>query len=468
MGDGQDDTHLMETNGRRGAYLILSYCWGKGNDRAKTTQNNLDERRRVIQPKDLPRTIRQAIEVTQRLGFRYLWVDAVCIIQAHSVPPKYDELEDWRREAPKMGQYYQNAALAIAATAATDSEHGFVSERSSQKYPVSPCSVGIWMRDSKPQSEAFVIPGTPSALRQVEFAPLYSRGWTVQERELSHHTLHWSRESIFWECGGHIKASEFEPTIQNSHTPNTWQFAVTASRDKPQDGWLVLVEDYCQMHLSYETDRLMAIEGLVRQVPPSSRDDDGYVAGLFKPGLVRGLAWRNPNPRTEKVTQFPSWSWASLAAGDLFFDILDGRFASVKSISKFDVAGRDVHSDGRLKMTGPLREIHTTILQNVDGRRFAIIDKTYPFKMYFTFDAIGGIVTYTGILTILALGWRDEWHTTGPRGKDEEKNREVIGLVLRPTGVKAGEYTRIGIFDVLETMTSTAWEHVSKEDVEII
>jgi hypothetical protein len=143
VGSGQDDARLIETNGQRGTYLILSYCWGKGNDRAKTTRKNIEERRRAIHTKDLPLTIKQAIEMTQRLGFRYLWVDAICIIQVHSNPPKYDELEDWRCEAPKMGQYYRDATLTIAAAAATDSEHGFVSERSSQIYPVSPCSVGV-------------------------------------------------------------------------------------------------------------------------------------------------------------------------------------------------------------------------------------------------------------------------------------------------------------------------------------
>lgn len=480
VGSGQEDARLIDTSGQHGTYLILSYCWGKGNDRAKTTQHNLEERRRAIQEQDLPPTIKQAIEVTKRLGFRYLWVDAICIVQAHSVPPKYDELEDWRREAPNMGRYYRNAVLTIAATAATDSEHGFVSERLSQIYPVSPCPVGVWIGDSEPCSEAVVIPGEPSASNQVHYAPLYSRGWTLQERALSHHTLHWCWESVFWECKGGIKASEFQPDIQSSSEPadldsrHVWEMALTESRDTPayyNELWLDLIEDYCQMSLSYETDRLMAIQGLVDQAQPSSRADDGYIAGVFKPGIVTGLAWCNPTPRIEKETKFPSWSWASLAPGDLYFHHFIGRFTTVKSVNDFDIIGRDVRSDGRLQLTGPLREIHTSLITNDNDSRFAILDKAYPFKLDFNFDTVGRVLSYTGDITLLALGWKVEWRTTKLPGEEMEttqKNRRVIGLALWPTGGKVAEYKRIGIFEALETVNSTVWDDALNQDVEIV
>ncbi|KAF4435928.1 hypothetical protein F53441_13385 [Fusarium austroafricanum] len=465
VGSGNDDPRLVETSGQHGTYLILSYCWGKGNDRAKTTQHNLQKRKRAIKDQDLPPTIKQAIEVTKKLGFRYIWIDAICIVQAHSVPPKYDELEDWRREAPNMGRYYRNAVLTIAATAAIDSEHGFVQERLAQIYPVSPCPVGIWAGDSGPHSTAVVVPGEPSASNQVHYAPLYSRGWTLQERALSHHTLHWCWESVFWECSGCIKASEFQPDIQRSSNDrvHVWETALTKSRDNAayyNHLWPDLIEDYCQMNLSYETDRLMAIQGLVDQAQPSSRAGGGYIAGVYKPGIITGIAWCNPTPRIEKETKFPSWSWASLAPGDLYFHHIDGEFTRMKSVNDFDITGRDVHSDGRLKLTGPLREMHTSLITSDNNSRFAIIDKVYPFKMDFNFDTVGRVLKYIGDITLLALGWKVEWR--------EEQNRRVIGLVLWPTGGKAGEYRRIGIFEVLETTNSTVWDDAPNRDVEIV
>ncbi|KAM0186765.1 hypothetical protein ACHAPI_011549 [Fusarium lateritium] len=462
VGGGHEDARLLDTSGQHGTYLILSYCWGKGNDKAKTTQHNLEERRRAIAKQDLPATIKQAIEVTKMLGFRYLWVDAICIVQAHSVPPKYDELEDWRREAPNMGRYYRNAVLTIAATAATDSEHGFISERSSQTYPVSPSPLGVWIGEFEPYSKAVIIPGAPSASNQVHYAPLYSRGWTLQERALSHHTLHWCSESVYWECKGCIKASEFEPNIQYSLVPGApgsrhlWETALTESKDTPayyEELWLDLIEDYCQMSLSYETDRLMAIQGLVDETKPSNRRDNEYIAGVFKLGIVTSLAWSNPTPRVEKQSKFPSWSWASLAPGDLYFHHLAGRFAAVKSVNYFDITGRDHRADGRLQLTAPLREIHTNLIKNENDSRCAILDKAYPFNVDFQFDAVGCVPPFTGVVTLLALGWTVEWKASKQPGEQREttqKTRRVVGLVLWPTGGQVTEYKRIGIFNVLE------------------
>lgn len=65
-------------------YLILSYCWGKGNDLAKTTRDNLDQRKQKIVVSSLPKSVSDAIEVTKTMGIRYLWIDAICIVQPNN------------------------------------------------------------------------------------------------------------------------------------------------------------------------------------------------------------------------------------------------------------------------------------------------------------------------------------------------------------------------------------------------
>jgi hypothetical protein len=86
-------------------YLALSYCWGviteTGKSHFLTTAVNLMERRRGFSMDQLPQTIRDAIDITRRLGIRYLWVDALCILQG-------DDLEahaDWQRESSKCRKY---------------------------------------------------------------------------------------------------------------------------------------------------------------------------------------------------------------------------------------------------------------------------------------------------------------------------------------------------------------------------
>jgi hypothetical protein len=49
----------------------------------------------------LPKTFQEAIEFTRRLKIRYIWIDALCIIQ--------DDREDWQREVANMYTTYQNS-----------------------------------------------------------------------------------------------------------------------------------------------------------------------------------------------------------------------------------------------------------------------------------------------------------------------------------------------------------------------
>ena len=56
-------------------YVTLSYVWGQTSNVDPTLAP------RTSLPPQLPRTIEDTILVTQRLGFRYLWVDRYCIPQ---------------------------------------------------------------------------------------------------------------------------------------------------------------------------------------------------------------------------------------------------------------------------------------------------------------------------------------------------------------------------------------------------
>jgi hypothetical protein len=53
--------------------------------------------------RDLPKCFREAVQLCQKLKIRYLWIDALCIIQ--------DDPVDWDREASRMAAVYENAEL---------------------------------------------------------------------------------------------------------------------------------------------------------------------------------------------------------------------------------------------------------------------------------------------------------------------------------------------------------------------
>lgn len=106
-------------------YLALSHCWGSI-DTIKLTSTSLVKYYSSICYDELPRTFQDAVSVTRRLGFRYLWIDSLCIIQ--------DSEEDWKRESAKMGDVYRNSTSCIAALAARNSEGGCFSLRDPTRY----------------------------------------------------------------------------------------------------------------------------------------------------------------------------------------------------------------------------------------------------------------------------------------------------------------------------------------------
>jgi hypothetical protein len=66
----------------------------------------------------LPKTIQDAMEVVKRLGMRYLWVDALCIIQ--------DDEKDRTKEIYRMDSIYEGSAFTLVAASGIDANSGLV------------------------------------------------------------------------------------------------------------------------------------------------------------------------------------------------------------------------------------------------------------------------------------------------------------------------------------------------------
>lgn len=86
-----------------------------------TTTSNLIHLQQAIDFGFLSQTFKDAIIVTRRLGFRYLWIDALCIVQ--------DSEQDWARESSQMARIYSKGALMLSAVAALDGEWGMFRDR---------------------------------------------------------------------------------------------------------------------------------------------------------------------------------------------------------------------------------------------------------------------------------------------------------------------------------------------------
>jgi hypothetical protein len=131
----------------------------------------------------LPRTIRDAILLTRALGFQYLWIDALCIIQ--------DSPLDKAADINEMGSIYKNASMAIAAARSKAVDMGFLN-------PVSPgysCLLPFKTQDGESANiycELDYVSRPPP--------PLESHGWAFQEDLLSPRVLYFGYDGLTWKC----------------------------------------------------------------------------------------------------------------------------------------------------------------------------------------------------------------------------------------------------------------------------
>ena len=124
-------------------YAALSYVWGD----VPNFKLNRANKRELLVPgsvekvwKILPRTIRDAIELTRRLGLVYLWVDTLCLSQ--------NDADDLDLGVAVMDQIFERAWLTIIAACGHNAHAGLPGVREgSRKALESPVEVkkGIWL-----------------------------------------------------------------------------------------------------------------------------------------------------------------------------------------------------------------------------------------------------------------------------------------------------------------------------------
>jgi len=274
-------------------YVALSYCWG-GEGHVKTTSKDIGQRLSGIDINDLPATIKDAILLTERLGIRQLWVDALCIIQ--------DDDKDKTSEIIQMPLIYSQATVTIIASRASSVQEGFLHGRTP------------WNSDT---NKAFELPykcisgETESVLlhRMIEEAtePLDYRAWALQERILSPRILEYGSLQTRWVCCHNIPpvsgvTDGFKAV--SIYNEERWDYLFTIALqailnitditdldpthpEHPPTQWHNLVRVYTHRKLTEPTDRIPAITGIASRFGRILRDD--YCAGLWKSNLVKEL-----------------------------------------------------------------------------------------------------------------------------------------------------------------------------------
>jgi hypothetical protein len=179
-------------------YLTLSHRWS--NPPTVTLNNATVEQFKSSIPlsemlKPEAATLKQAVHVTRCLGFRYLWIDALCINQ--------EEEQDKQHEISLMGDIYAGSELNLAATAASSGSDGLFHVRKPREVEPFRKRLDGWIRGD-------IIMYIATFGNLVDMAPLNKRGWVFQERLLAPRVLHFAGDQVYWTCSS-LLAAEVMP-----------------------------------------------------------------------------------------------------------------------------------------------------------------------------------------------------------------------------------------------------------------
>jgi hypothetical protein len=335
--DETQNLQVRNTEGQRGRYVALSHCWGSG-IAFKTSQATFDARQEGFPSELLARNFQDAIRITRRLGFEYLWIDALCIIQ--------DSTGDWANESSKMAQVYGNASLTISADLAPHSEFGILHPRN------------IMTSHQFGLHNELCLQTRGKGWAAIPSMPLTQRGWAFQERILSSRVLHFLEEQIAWECNTAVYLEE-NHARQLGHTAHfskhnlTWvlkhsanskgdsaslnavessneMMGLDASNSKRDNAllhkvepenkmmglddrignWNICLSELAVRNFTHVSDKLPSLSGLASamEIPELGK----YLAGVWECDPFLSMAWYPRWPQALRTEyRAPSWSWAS-------------------------------------------------------------------------------------------------------------------------------------------------------------
>ncbi|KAK7990906.1 heterokaryon incompatibility protein-domain-containing protein [Apiospora arundinis] len=275
------------------AYVALSYVWPwyknfkyvKGNKGELHSVGSLSKIKNM-----LPRVILDSMEVSGKLGQRYLWVDALCICQ--------DDDADKMRLIKDMDKVYGLSLFTIVVATAT---------KPSEDYGVPGVnSMSRLTAQHTARLEGLnIVAALPSYNDAIMGSVWATRGWTYQEGILSARCLIFTDYQMFFRCGIDARCEDVqaESAPQREKHPAKALVRQGAIDFLISDNFLqsmathgkfleysMLVSAYTSRNLTYETDILEAFKGIASELNPYL-EDYGFLFGLAIYMFDDALLW---------------------------------------------------------------------------------------------------------------------------------------------------------------------------------
>ncbi|KAL6904337.1 HET domain-containing protein [Trichoderma evansii] len=300
-------------------YVALSYVWGQ--PKAQHDKNNGKQL-----PTQLSLLMRDAMEITLAMGFRYLWVDHYCIDQ--------DDPTVVHQQIGQMGAIYGNAEVTIIAAAGQDEDYGLPGVGRNRPATRTTAHIG----------EVAVVWTPKNPQEAIKSSCWSTRGWTFQEALLSRRRLVFTEQQVYFECNAMNISESLNIPLDSLHIKDKSKSheglrsgvfgrnraaefdrynLETQGQAEALSQYLSNVEEYSARKLTFAEDSLNAFQGIARQLWYRKHAVHN-IWGLSYPalpkergsGFAHSLTWRHTtscwdlSQSPHRRPQFPSWSWA--------------------------------------------------------------------------------------------------------------------------------------------------------------
>lgn len=297
-------------------YLSLSYVWGDRKEMesrlwlSTVVNREAFEKEGGLDVQALPKGISDAMELVSMIGERYLWVDALCIVQ--------DDDVELAEQTAQMDLVYARALLTIIVAAGTNADGGVPGLKGGTRSAFR----GSVRIDDKYSLLQIIAQGNITHLQNSTWD---GPGWTFQGRLLSRRVLIFTPEQVFWNCGSGVCCEETALEVEDEKI-----FVLQQALDC-HDEWDdkvekfsrwslgIYVTQYSKRDFTYQSDALAAFSGILRRMEYANKET--YHWGLPQTRFDHALFWQNGQEPREALCRlvaedgsvyhasFPSWSW---------------------------------------------------------------------------------------------------------------------------------------------------------------
>jgi hypothetical protein len=300
-------------------YFALSYVWGSASQFKLLRSNQGDlATPGSLSRAPLPKTIKDAMAFTLSLNERYIWVDALCIVQ--------DDNDDKSIQISQMASVYQYAVATIVAMSGMSASSGLdgISPSAPRNVNSIPLAPGLRLGPRALSSE------------QIESSIYHTRAWTYQERLLSPRCLFVGYNQVIFKCAsaafsedryGHNvddNAAFVNPIFRARKWVMDSRNSNKMSGNEGFQWYSDLVSEYTEKKMGFPSDVINAFTAILSAMEEMFAWE--FWQGLPTQHIDTALLWTPVNRITrreiESTFPFPTASWAGWVGPVHYDDIV--------------------------------------------------------------------------------------------------------------------------------------------------